>query len=245
MSIKNPFNIDYQELKKYTKYKKILFIVMGILSIMNIFFDKDCINTVLIIVYIILCVGDCVYNCWFEKCEKKRREDFFDNSFNTKLVIDISEQYFTNDDHKYGIKKLGVNLFENAFFSKEISSLMFKKKRMFMFFLSILLLISLVYGFVNFKICLPIIQILISRAILLEYIEIYLYAKNIEKIFEGIKKSFSEKKGRELEKDIIKWVVDYEAILFSSKILLDDKIFNENNPKLSEKWIEIKKKYKL
>ena len=84
-------------------------------------------NSVLILSFIVF---EILVNTTFFKAEKKRRLDFIDNSFGTKLNGLRSEGYFTNDDISTGVLKLAANCFENSFFTSHITALM-KRKEIF------------------------------------------------------------------------------------------------------------------
>src|SRR5690606_3146198 len=59
-------------------------------------------------------LSDIISNYLFQLAEAKRRDDFFDNSLKTNYSEVNSNEYFTNDDISPGIKKMGINCFENS-----------------------------------------------------------------------------------------------------------------------------------
>ena len=77
---------------------------------------------------IVFFIIDIIKNHISHRAELQRKNDFIDNSLKTKLADSNSKGYFTNEEVNSGINKLGVNCFENSFFTKSISSKMLKKQ---------------------------------------------------------------------------------------------------------------------
>lgn len=183
------------------------------------------------------------------RAEKVRRKDFLDNSFGTRLVHDSSDEYYDNDEIDYGMKKIVANLFENSFFSFNVSKSMFKKcLPMNLTFLVGIILLS-VYGFSRNQFAIPILQLFLSRYFLFDIVNTYRFRNEVEKAFDDLKyisNHFCNNiKLSDDEVKFIKILIDYEVLIAETNIRLDSKIFNQMNQKLTAEWNTLKKKYMM
>lgn len=62
------------------------------------------------------------------QADSKRRDDFIDNSFGSKLSPVNSIGFYDNDEIRIGLYKTAVNLFENCFFTYSLVKLLTVKK---------------------------------------------------------------------------------------------------------------------
>jgi hypothetical protein len=185
----------------------------------------------------------------YPKAEEIRRSDFIDNALNTKFNIKSSEEYFTNDNIEEGIYKIAVNLFENCYFTKEISGKMLSKRTIFFVISSIIILLISIQGLKNSLFTKSILQLYLSIYVLGNQIKLFTLHSRMTVKFERLKNLFSR---NDLDLNnyteigrIIKMYIDYETDLAVLRVNLDSNIFNKMNPKLSENWNEIKNKYEI
>ena len=84
---------------------------------------------------------------------------------------------------------------------------------------------------------------------MIKYINIYRYNKELEIIFEDLKKLFSDKLLKENPEqkigEMIYIITKYECNISNYKLDLNSKIFEKENDILEKKWIEIKKRYEI
>lgn len=181
------------------------------------------------------------------KAEKIRRTDFIDNSFGTKFVHDSSDAYYDNDEVEVGIKKCMANLFENAYFSYNVSKEMVRKKTLKNLLFTLIILGLAIYGFSRSNISLPLLQLYLSRYFILDFIRINSFHQRAESCFDELKKISEDiKENRNLttaEIVFFKILVDYEAGIAESNVVLDSKIFKKLNPSLTSEWEALKSKY--
>lgn len=181
------------------------------------------------------------------KAEKIRRADFIDNSFGTKFVHDSSDAYYDNDELDFGVKKSMTNLFENSYFSYNVSKEMIKKKSVYNLIFTVIILGLSIYGFSRSNISLPLLQVYLSRYFIIEYLKLNAFHQRAELCFDELKKiSVDMTENRKLtaaEVQFIKTLVDYEAGLAEFNIVMDSKLFNEMNAELTIEWEKMKKKY--
>ena len=183
------------------------------------------------------------------RAEKVRRKDFIDNSFGTRLIHDSSDEYYDNDEIDYGMKKATCNLFENAFFSFNVSKAMFRKCLPINLIFLVGIVILSVYGFSRNQFAIPILQLFLSRYFLFNILNAYRFRNEIEYVFDELKGlSIDISKNTKLnssEVRVIKILIDYEALIAETNIRLDTKLFSQINQKLTSEWKTLKKKYSM
>jgi len=181
------------------------------------------------------------------RAEKVRRKDFMDNSFRTKYIHDSSVEYYDNDDIDYGIQKSLANLFENIFYSYNVSKAMYRRYLPLNLLFLIGIIILSVYGLSHYQFAIPILQIFLSRYFLLNILNVYRFNNKVENIFDELKNLSSDfGNNRKLEKseiEFIKTLIDYEVLIAESNVRLSTKVFNELNPQLTKEWAALKEKY--
>ncbi len=198
----------------------------------------DVLNKTLALLSITYFISEFCQSLIFHKAESKRNLDFIDNSFNTKFAEKNSSGYYSNDEVEIGIVKMGINGFENAFFTKSITAKMFKKE--LISFVIILVLFLAVCLYTTPKILIVISQMALPLAIIQQTIKLYCFHCRVDDIFFNYKSIFSLTTKENIIPSIIKNVISYEKTLSWAGIPLDSKIFNNMNDELSSRWIEIK-----
>lgn len=247
MNKKVPHKISYKTTSLISDIQFWLIIFGTILSFISIFnIDisfKNYIERIICIISIIYFVSEILFSNFFTVAEQHRIDDLIDNSLNSKIADENSENYYTNDNLKHNITKLGVNGFENVFFTKNISRKMYNAK--FKIFITVVLIYFISIFFVEKDILVKILQLLLPLFIIKEFIQLILFRSRLEKIFNCYKQIFSSIKKSEREPIIIHNIISYEKLLSTYNIQLDSKIFNKMNYKLSNEWNDLKKKYEI
>ncbi|MPM98664.1 hypothetical protein SDC9_145852 [bioreactor metagenome] len=203
----------------------------------------DFINIALIIGYYILTTVTEVFI--YPNTAVKRRMGFIDNSIGSKLLDKPLKGYFSNDSIPYGSYKLGVNCYENCFFSYNIAKAMtlqiaIKNSVFFLFFLG-----CAYFGFQGSVVATPIIQIFLSTLFLNELIHHLNFCSKLKKILDLFQQLFAHKlKPDDLGTPIF-FMLDYETVLAFNKSPLSDKKYQKLNSQLSIEWEELKKRYEI
>lgn len=195
-------------------------------------------NCILAIAYF---VSDMVCNYLFQAAEAKKRNDFFDNSLQTYLSEENSEGYFSNDHLSPGIKKMGVNCFENAFFSKSVANKMLKP--ILIKSALVLILFLCVALFTNHELLNFFLQLVLPFTIIQQTIRFIIYTHRLEAIVNKFQYIFSSTTDGQQTQLIIHNMTSYESNQAWACIKLDSKLFDKMNDALSEKWERIKHKY--
>ena len=179
----------------------------------------------------------------YHRAELQRKNDFMDNSFKTNLADSNSNEYYTNDDISNGVYKMGVNCFENSFFTKSITSKMLTKQIIYTIIIWIVLW-SVILTAPN-NVFVEVILLALPFSVANDLRKLYRLNKNVETVFTNFKNIFSATKKSKIEPLIFDNVISYEKSISYSSIPLNSKIFNKLNDELSTEWINIKKEYKI
>lgn len=179
----------------------------------------------------------------FHRAELQRKNDFMDNSLKTKLADANSNEYYTNDDISNGIYKMGVNCFENSFFTKNISSKMLTKQITYTIGIWVVLW-SVILTAPN-NVFVEVVLLALPFSVANDLRKLYRLNQNVEMVFTNFKKIFSTTKKSKRGSLIIDNVISYEKSISYSSIPLNSKIFKELNDELSVKWNKIKKQHDI
>lgn len=244
---KVPHKINYEVTSKISNIQFWLILTGTILSFITIFNIDKSINNILegliCIISIIYFISEIIFSNFFTIAEQHRVDDLIDNSLNSKIADDNSKNYYTNDYLKHNITKLGVNGFENVFFTKNIARIMFNKKLPFFIVVMAIYLISIF--FVDKNILVKVFQLLLPLFVIKEFIQLALFKSRLEKVFNLYKQIFSSIKKADREAIIINNIISYEKLLSTYNVQLSSKIFKSMNDKLSEEWTILKEKYSI
>lgn len=254
MSKKVPYKTDYNLVEKNELISQFILWISVIVSVATFVVSKgnilickaetiDFLNKINCYLAVAYFVADIVANYLFQLAEAKRREDFFDNSLNTQLAENNSEKYFSNENLNHGITKMGVNSFENSFFSKSVSGkmltpMLIKSAIVLALFLALAL-------FTDRETLTTALQLALPFTILLQTIRLFLYNKRMKDVFKTYQRIFSSTVDGKKENLIINNMTNYETVLSWACIKLDSKLFEKMNDDLSAKWEDLKKKYNI
>ncbi len=241
MKMINPFKVSYENIQNIEKIELTLLICSTIWILLNMSIKEDISIWVSLsaLLYTILIV---VKNIFLYKINLKRRCDFVDNSFWSKLWEERSEWYFSNDNFEYGFRKAIINCFENCFFTFNILKKMFINHLIIQAILMFVLLISILYQpntiHSIIHMILPINLFLNWCIFLTVYLDIWLVYKDFRWFFSDSDWESKHQMG-------YKYILDYEWAISWWNILLSKKAYDKLNPTLSKKWEKLKKEYWL
>lgn len=254
MTKKVPYKNDYELVEKNELLSQFILWISVIISVATLIISKtnfpycketaiSLLNTINCFLAVVYFVSDIVANYLFQLAETKRREDFFDNSLKTQLAEATSEGYFSNEHLSPGILKLGVNNFENSYFSKTVSSkmlqpMLIKSALVLTLFLALAL-------FTDREILTTALQLVFPFTIIQQTIRLFLYHKRMNDVFKNYQKIFDSTTDGKKEQLIIHNMTSYETTLSWACIKLNSKIFNKVNDELTPKWEAMKQKYHI
>lgn len=180
--------------------------------------------------------------------EETRRADFFDNSFGTAFNFQSSESYFTNDEIKKGVNRFTVNLFQNCFWSSEISRRMLAPSLIRSLVFALIMFTVAFWGFNNVPVIIPLFQVFLSAYVVSGTVKLYRYNSQVQKVLSELKEYFDSGKLGEPNKVLAKAIrmyVSYECNISWGMVQLSSKLFDSLNDELEDKWSGIKKKYRI
>lgn len=178
--------------------------------------------------------------------ESERRKMMIDNAYEKSFACNSSVEYYSNDDATKGLQRLANNTFESCFFTNAIANRMLKRIRIKTVLLLLPFLASIFIRELNFFILmcnLGIVAMILSEWLRLEVLEHR--TKNILQSFRAHYSTRSKKDKTSNDSILQMLILDYEAALSWSHILLSEKIYERENASLSKKWAEMKAMYNI
>jgi hypothetical protein len=250
-----PFKNKFDTAKKYDKFSTYLLYFSTILLISSFILSKtsntptsiirwiEIINCLTIILFTAI---EFIVDYVHFGAETHRREDLVDNSFASLIAENRTESYYTNDDLKSGLYKMGVNNFESCFFSYNIA----KKDLTCLWIKSIVLSLLFIFiGIVGYdEVLIFIIQLSIPVVLIQQSIKHTLFVSRLKNVLERYRTLFSSLKSNKNKKndsEIIRDILEYEATISWGNTLLDEKIYNQMNDMLSSEWNKLKQEYSI
>ncbi len=174
--------------------------------------------------------------------KRKEEKSLLKESFNINTTLRKTNKYYNNNE-KPSIKKLGLNCYESAFFTKKVVD-----KMIFSYAIKIsvfiIIYIILMIKSINIELLLVITQTLFSAVVLFYFIKLCYYKFQLDKICKEFQDIFFI---RGLSNDnanvlLLNITMDYECLKSFCKIASSSKIFFKNNKEWSEEWTNLLKK---
>lgn len=248
-----PFSVNYLTLKKISLAGSLILYTSAMLSLLIILNEKlqpsnkdylgMVFNSLLSFFSLAYFIQDLLHNYLFQLSEVHRRNDFIDNSFSTTLCDKNSEGYFTNDNLISGVYKLGVNCFENSFFTKAVSLAMIPA--LLIKSIIIILLFILIVLFTDRQTIIVLMQVALPLTILQQSVRLIVLHFRINSIYKQFKFIFTTNSPEIRDSYIITNVINYESTIAWAGISLDSKKFDKLNDSLTQEWEGIKIRHKI
>lgn len=239
----------FSKLQKIEKYRCKIFWISIIGSALIPLLNNDKLNSgFTAIVLIVLIYLDIQSEDYRSNAEKKRRNDLFDNSFGTKYNHNKSTGYYSNDEIPNSMYKIATNVFQNCFWSLEISSKMKEKEKVKNSIIGVIVALFAIFGFCNNMISIPVLQLFLSKEFIVKYISLDKYNREIEEIFKELKDLFSRNLKDNIDREearVFNVILRYECNISNWKIDLDSKIYNNEDPRLEQEWSKMKDTYNI
>lgn len=237
----------YDRSNKITKMTEIMLLVNILISFIIIFeFQlRDVFvitNIVLSILYVAL---SSINEMYFKNlAENERRKSLIKESFDINTTVKETNKYYNNNE-KISIRKLGLNCYESAYFTKNVVDKMMFKNIIKVSFLTIIYVISMI-KIENMDFLLVITQTIFSADFIIQFIRLCYYKFQLDKVCKEFEKicfidGLNHKKSNVLLLDA---TMDYECLKSYCKIATSSKIFFENNEKWSNQWQNMLSKMK-
>lgn len=180
----------------------------------------------------------------YHQAESIRRDTFFDNAFGCRIADTESDEYYNNDENPVGIKKAFLNIAENCFFSLDIISHMYKKRKTISILFAAGLLFVIIFNLGGNQLVLLAFNLIISINIAEDLSRLYSLKRSLEQVMLFVKSGIGT---QQLDSPnagkILREIVRYETALAYASTMLDSKYFKEINPQKTAEWEKIKKRY--
>ncbi len=244
---KDEVNKLYDITNKLSNIGNILFLINIILTF-SLSFKFEYRNVaiiasiVLTIAYVaIININEMYFN---NRAESERRKSLLKESFNAPITLKETNKYYNNNEF-HSVKKLGLNCYESAFFTKNVVDKMIVKDFIKMIILVIIYIILMI-RLENLDILLIITQTLFSSEFIFYFVKLIYYKFQLEKVCNEFQDIFFITKKDDKNRDalIINSVMEYECLKSYCEISTSSKIFFDNNDKWSKEWKKILKKIK-
>lgn len=242
---RNDVDEDYNKSIKNENILTLLFIVILVISVINIFYTHEILIYILIIInliYVIISIYDDMI--MKNKAESERRKTLLSHAFSINITSKKTNGYY-NNEFSPSIRKLGVDSFESTLYTKKNLSLMISSEGIKTFIIFIIWII-IITKFKNNELFYNLTQTFFSMEVLLKFIKLLYYYFNVSEIYDAfyqlfVTRKYNEKKDQAL---VLEYVMDYECLKTYCHILLSNNIFKKIKNDLSIEWENIKKEIK-
>jgi hypothetical protein len=232
----------YKPVSTYESFNSFIFWIIVALSLLTPYTNDDVVTAIFIILVIIYFVlAQLLRFILIPKAEHERRKQLLSNAFGVLLTHNKTNLYY-NNSYTPSVKRLGANIMENAFFSKEVASKMLKSKRLIISGYLIALLLIFIIRHENLELIIWITQIVFSGEILTKWVKLEILRKKHEDVYNSMYSHFLHDLGESTSEAVVSVLnsfVNYEATKSLASINLSSKIFHKLNPKLSNEWDRI------
>ncbi len=181
--------------------------------------------------------------------DKKRRDDFIDNSFGSSFSTNSSVDYFDNEEVSQGLYKAAVNLFENCFFTLSLVKEVTLRRIIVPVVMLIFMVVFSYYGFEQVPFALSVLQALFSANILGGLIKHLILQAHLENIQNSWITLFQHS---DLKSDTTKYYasiyrywLEYESLHSRINAEIPEKVYKKYNPPLTAEWVRIKARYNI
>lgn len=258
MAKSSPHDYHYRLISRLQSCCEIFFWLIFILSLASVILPQvnndqritvaiDIANIICILLFFILeFVADYIL---LPMAEDRRRSDFIDNSFNSKILSANSINYYDNDEVSHGLYKVAVNLFENIFFTYSLCKVLTWRKIILPVVLLLGILMVAYYGFRNVPFALTLLQLFFSAQILGNLLKHIVLLTSLHTIQDKIIALFGQSDFRvriqEHQASVYHCWVTYEALITKINPGVPDQIFKARNDVLTREWQELKKRFHI
>lgn len=165
------------------------------------------------------------------------------NAYGSELTDKKAIGYYNNNE-KNSIKKLGVNVFESTFFTRNNTNIMIKQNTI-KIIIDVIIWLVIVLLMKDKNIVLCITQSIFSSEILISYFKLLYFNNKVNGIYNKLFTLFiTNKYSNKNESQLLEYAFEYEYLKSFAYILLSSNNFTKNNAKWTADWETIKNKIK-
>jgi len=227
---------------------QILFILAAILSLGFLVVDKYP-NTwfyqAVHITFILAAIGLFIVNLalrlyWSPIAADKRCLDLLSYAYSLPLIYEQTVKYYNNNETS-PIRRLGLAIMENSFFSESICSAMLRLERIKLSFCLIVLIAIWLNKSSNFTVIELAAQVVFSEYIVSYWCRLEWFRSRCKICFDSLYALFNANPQQDiLHAQMLNWVIFYESTKSNAGITLSSNLFEKMNPSLTQEWENIK-----
>lgn len=177
----------------------------------------------------------------FPRAEAARRKDFVSNTFGFDLIRERTAGYYNNAETE-PLKRMGLSLLENIYFTKTILQKMAPGARAKALLYFLLWICVALWRDTPLDVVATAAQVLFSEEIVARALRLEWARMKAEELYETMHRLFQSRPAADrLAAYSIDAFVEYESCKSVSAILQPSQLFDRLNPKLTAEWEEIKK----
>ncbi len=240
----NDVDKDFRLCIKLENLLSIFYYVSVFISLIICIKFNDILCITLIIIHVLYIMADAINDIIFKSfAENERRKTLLSNAYGSELTDKKAIGYYNNNE-KNSIKKLGINVFESTFFTKNNTNIMIKQNAVKIIIdVIIWLVIVLIMKDKNIVLCIT--QSIFSSEILIGYFKLLYFNNKANGIYNKLFTLFiTNKYSNKNESQLLEYSFEYECLKSSAHILLSSNNFTKNNAKWTVDWETIKNKIK-
>ena len=249
MSRRDDINKLYQPSKTLEKVCFGLFAADVVISIIAAWVSSDVISylTISLVVIAFLYMALSVIDdgiMWFQ-AESARRKNSIQVAYGVRLDKYETQEYYNNNVSDPDIS-YAANLFESAFFTKEISERMLAGAVVKLIVTVVILIVTCRFV-ANDDILLVIAQTAFSAVVIEDAIRLIIFSQRIKALYaEAYHEFITVGISTASQKGWLKFFcIEYESVKAHYRIRLSESIFNKLNPELSAEWDVLSEQIKI
>ena len=209
---------------------------------------KELINILYVIVTLLYFLASNTNDLYLlRKAENKRTTHLLSNGLGVSLDDEFTNRYY-NNELPPSIYRLGMNVFENTFFTSSISKKMLYSESIKILMYVIIWFLLLLNRKTPLETIAVVSQTLLGTTLITHGVRIFMLYIESKSLFERFRNVFLnyfsnsfDGNVKVLESQILDLCVKYEVLKGALGVLLSEKIFNEMNKKLTSEWENIKR----
>jgi hypothetical protein len=237
----------FTPLERAEKASGFLFIAVVALTIFATVFDEashkklnDLLQSGLVVSVVLLFILDQSIRLYFApRAQDSRSQDFLSKAYGTPLSGQQTTGYYNNSQSDPA-RRIAAQVFENSFFTREISGAMLKIAGAFVVVYFTFWIAALANRDVSLSLVATCAQAIFGEQVLARCIRLFWLHRRSDNIFNDMHRLFLAKpNSAEFAAMALESYTKYEAAKALAGITLSSKIFDRLNPKLSAEWTEL------
>ncbi len=173
---------------------------------------------------------------WMPRAEDQRRLGFLSNSFDTALTHEKTEGYYNNAETD-PLKRLGLSLMENSFFTRSVALEMLKGERIFVSIYLVLFLVAVLIRNTDLAVIAVAAQAVFSEQLISRWLRLEWLSARCGNIYARLYDLFQTLPAARIRNArILDALTAYETSKANAGIALSSRAFFKLNPQLSAEW---------